>query len=190
VKNTLFIALLLCVYLPNTRAQNWEMRYLRHLESKRTPTKTKIMLGLSHTVPAIPIATPASLFVTSLVNKDMRLRQISITGTIGLAVIVAETYALKALIKRPRPYVKYPDFTASSSEKTYSMPSGHTSTAFYTATWLTLEYPKWYIAAPSFLWAGMVAHSRNQLGVHYPTDILVGAALGSLTAWGVWKLRN
>ena len=186
-----FLVILVCCFsVSGLSAQNWEIRYLKQLEANRTPLKNKVMLGFTHTVPVVPAAAPSSMFLTSLINKDKRLRQISITGGIGLAVTVAETYALKSLFKRPRPYLKYPDLTTTTSESSFSMPSGHTSTAFYTATWLTLEYPKWYVAVPSFLWAGFVAHSRMQAGVHYPTDVMAGMVLGSVTAWGVWKLRN
>ena len=63
------------------------------------------------------------------------------------------------------------------------MPSGHTSGAFNLATSLTLSYPKWYVAAPSYLWASGVAYSRMYIGVHYPSDVFIGALLGSGTAW-------
>lgn len=41
-----------------------------------------------------------------------------------------------------------------------------------------MAYPKWYVIAPAFLWAGSVSYSRMYLGVHYPTDVAAGAALG------------
>jgi membrane-associated phospholipid phosphatase len=55
---------------------------------------------------------------------------------------------------------------------------------------LSLSQPKWYVIAPSFLWAGGVAYSRMYLGVHFPSDILGGMVIGvgsSLIAWGVYK---
>jgi membrane-associated phospholipid phosphatase len=38
------------------------------------------------------------------------------------------------------------------------------------------------VVAPAYTWAGLVAYSRMHLGVHYPTDLIAGAVLGSGTA--------
>jgi len=62
-------------------------------------------------------------------------------------------------------------------------PSGHTSTAFATATALTLQYPKWYVIAPSYVYAGLVGYSRMHPGVHHPSDVLAGALIGAGCAY-------
>ena len=61
----------------------------------------------------------------------------------------------------------------------FSFPSGHTATAFALATSLCVKYPKWYVIAPSALWACSVGVSRMNEGVHYPSDVLAGAAIGA-----------
>jgi membrane-associated phospholipid phosphatase len=101
-----------------------------------------------------------------------------------MAVDGVLTYGLKAAIDRPRPYVTYPDIIDPYRFMTSkSMPSGHTSLAFTTATALSLKYPKWYVIAPSYFWACSVGYSRMNLGVHYPSDVLAGAALGAGSAY-------
>ncbi|MFD2148640.1 phosphatase PAP2 family protein [Mucilaginibacter antarcticus] len=64
---------------------------------------------------------------------------------------------MKQLIKRPRPYDAYPNFIFQKGDASgYSLPSGHTSVAFATATSLSLSFPKWYVIVPAFTYAGAV----------------------------------
>lgn len=71
-----------------------------------------------------------------------------------------------------------------------SFPSGHSQTAFGTAVYLALLYPR---AAPVLLaLALLVGISRIALGVHFPGDVVVGAcvgAAGSLVAH-LWTVRR
>lgn len=64
----------------------------------------------------------------------------------------------------------------------YSLPSGHATNIFAAMVFLTLRYKKF---APAFLAiAFAVSYSRVYVGVHYPFDVLSGALLGSLMAYG------
>jgi len=85
---------------------------------------------------------------------------------------------LKYSFQRPRPFISYPFIEKLSAGGSPSFPSGHTSDAMAMAMALCLMYPKWYVIVPSFLWAGLVGYSRMDLGVHYPTDVLVGIIVG------------
>ena len=71
-----------------------------------------------------------------------------------------------------------------------SFPSGHTSSAFCTATELALRYHTWYVIVPSYLFATSVAWARMYQGVHYPSDVLAGAVVGAGSAWLGWKLQK
>ncbi len=68
--------------------------------------------------------------------------------------------------------------------------SSHAANSFALAgfIWFILKpaFPK--IGFVLFPWAALVAYSRIYLGVHYPGDILVGAVLGLLISWLVWKI--
>ena len=70
----------------------------------------------------------------------------------------------------------------------YGFPSNHASNGFATATMLTLLYRRKIVAACAFLWAIGSCYSRMYLGVHFPTDILVGAILGTCIAVVVYHL--
>jgi undecaprenyl-diphosphatase len=61
-----------------------------------------------------------------------------------------------------------------------SFPSGHAATSFAAATVLTFAWPRWWPAF--FLLAVAIGFSRVYVGVHYPLDVVGGAALGILVA--------
>lgn len=92
--------------------------------------------------------------------------------------VVAGTYvantALKLVVRRVRP--RLPDLPALTRTPTrFSFPSAHSSTSFAGA----LAYSRAGLpAAPLYALAGGLALSRLYLGVHYPSDVLVGALLG------------
>lgn len=81
---------------------------------------------------------------------------------------------LKNAIKRERPR-DLPVFIRPSDR--YSLPSGHTAAAFLVAGLVAIFYP---VAAPlAFIWAACIGASRLLLGVHFLTDLIAGALLGS-----------
>lgn len=70
-----------------------------------------------------------------------------------------------------------------------SFPSGHSASAAAFATGVALEKPR--LAGPVAALAAAVAFSRVYTGVHYPGDVLAGAAIGAGIAWGsrhVWEV--
>ena len=84
---------------------------------------------------------------------------------------------LKQVLKRQRPFEQIGScFCAINPSDKFSMPSGHTAAAFIMACLISQFYPQWTIAA--YIWASIISFSRVFLGVHYPTDLAVGAVLG------------
>lgn len=61
--------------------------------------------------------------------------------------------------------------------------------AFATFTYFSFRpFSKWFKLL--FLWAGVIAYSQVYVGVHYPSDVLVGALLGILLGWWGFKITT
>lgn len=124
-------------------------------------------------------------------DKYSRVKALELFASVGGSILITEV--IKPIVNRTRPADAYPAliFTNSPTHGP-SFPSGHATLAFSTASMITLQYMKWYVAIPAYLWAGTVAYSRMYLGKHYPSDVLAGAVIGAasgyVTRWLTKKL--
>ena len=157
-------------------AQNWDINTVKTINDWNMHDLSR---GISHSGVILPVGVPTAMGIYALIQKDQALLKDAIY--IGTSVIEALglTYGLKYTIDRQRPYEKYPDkIRPIEPEDSPSFPSGHTTAAFSLATSLSITYPKWYVIAPSAIWACGVGLARINQGVHYPSDVLTGAAIG------------
>ena len=87
------------------------------------------------------------------------------------------SYVMRDWIGRRRPPIVYPEpKPLVHVPHSGSFPSGHTTMAFACATVIAWCVPR--LAFPAFVLAGAIAWSRVYVGVHWPLDVLGGAALG------------
>ena len=171
------LLIMLCVF---ANAQNRDIDLLRNINKNRSSTATRIFTLASNSVYIIPFAYPAITFAVGKITKSSPLVQESFFSAASLATAGLLSYSIKIIVKRPRPYITYPNqLIIDKASTTYSFPSGHTTFAFCTASSMALYYKKWYVAVPVYAWAGSVAFSRMYLGKHYPTDVIVGIILGT-----------
>lgn len=186
IMNKLIISLLLLVPV-SLFAQNIDINTLKAINSSKDLPSDGFFRAVSNTNIYVTVGVPVTMAVAGFATSDKDLLRSAAVVAAGSAVNIGITYALKYAVKRDRPFETYPDLIKNKSGHDYlkdpSFPSGHTSSAFATATGLSLEYPKWYVIVPSYLYAGTVAYSRMYLGVHYPSDVLTGAVIGSGCAW-------
>ncbi|MDF2153243.1 phosphatase PAP2 family protein [Vibrio sp. CAU 1672] len=102
-----------------------------------------------------------------------------LTGLVAFAIELPVYWALKHSFKRRRPEelsALLPAFITPSDR--YSLPSGHTAAGFLMAVLISHTYP--HLAVAAMVWASLIGTARILLGVHFLTDVLVGALLGSL----------
>lgn len=112
-----------------------------------------------------------------------------VAGGVGVALALAAAEALKQVVHRPRPADIVPGLFVAHPVGNPSFPSGHTTAAFALAAVLSLGWPRqrwWWWAL-----AAGVAVSRMYLGLHYPSDCLAGALIGTSVVFGtVWMVRR
>ena len=180
MKRGVFFVSLIFLVASNLSAQNWDINTVHQINSwdgKFIRNYNKI---ISRSEPYVAVGVPVAMAVAALIKHDKDLLKNAVYVGTSVAGAFAVTYGMKYLVDRERPYDKYPDRVHPySHESSPSFPSGHTATAFALATSLSVKYPKWYVIAPSALWACSVGVSRMNEGVHYPSDVLTGAAIGA-----------
>jgi hypothetical protein len=176
-KYCVLIAIQLLLGVMTATAQNVDLRILESINPRYPNSQFwKYDSYSAYVFTGIAMSGPLIYGLTSGDDAAKHRSYEIITG-IALSTIVME--GLKISINRTRPGDRYPDLVFPvDPAHGQSFPSGHTSLAFATATELTIQYKKWYVAVPAFLWAGSVGYSRLYLGKHYPSDVLGGAAVG------------
>jgi membrane-associated phospholipid phosphatase len=96
---------------------------------------------------------------------------------------------VKPLVKRARPcndpVVSQTDITRINCGTGYSFPSTHATDHFAMAFFVILIfYKRWrWIWFWGILWASTISFAQVYVGVHYPVDVICGAAYGMLVGW-------
>ncbi len=172
-------------------AQNADINLLKHININRNKNLDGTAIFLSESVAPLCIGIPAVMFVKGSLQKDKTLKRNALVTGSSFVLAVGSGYVIKEIVKRQRPYLSYSEIELyGPKESGFSFPSNHTSSSFSTATALSILYPKWYVIVPVYTWAGSVAYSRMHIGVHYPSDVLAGAALGAGSAWACYYLNK
>ncbi len=147
----------------------------------------------------IAFAAPAALLMDQSIRKDWQTITLMYLETFGWVGSVTEL--TKASVQRLRPFVYNPDVSfddKSSIDARKSFFSGHSSVAFASAVFISTIYSdynphsEWrpYIWAGSLLTASVVGYLRYEAGMHFPTDILAGAVVGSAIGYAIpWMHR-
>ena len=122
-----------------------------------------------------------------------RTRRAGASAGVGLAAgAVVTNLLVKPLVSRPRPWVVMPEWQPLLlSSDAHSFPSGHTTAAFAFAVALCVNIPHKWAKAAALAAAALMGFSRLYVGVHFPTDVLAGAVVGSVCGLlGGWSVRR
>lgn len=108
---------------------------------------------------------------------------------LGLIVV---NFTIKPLVSRPRPWLVIEGFVSLVPEHDpNSFPSGHTNAAFAFAAALCATLPQKWAKAAALFAAALMGISRLYVGVHFPSDVLAGAVIGTLCGlMGAWIVKK
>lgn len=188
---SILFAFILTLLSLSATAQNWDIRLLDKLNGPPNPGPDKNWEFVTSHAVWVDVGLPLGMLTSGIIKKDHQQLKNGLFMTASYISNAILTDALKASFRKPRPFVRYPDIIYKKSEAgNYSFPSGHTSSAFSTATSVSLLCKKWYVVVPAYAYAASVGYSRMYLGVHYPSDVLAGALIGSGTAYLNWKISQ
>lgn len=170
------------VEIPPPRPGDLEARAFYAVYDFRNPAFEGLMRSVNGAAtPVFILAVPASGVGALAAGESggatgrLALSELSALGLVALG---------KFTVRRARPFVTLPDVTPRQRRPPggldpYSFPSGHSAMAFALATSTSLSYPEWYVAVPAYLWASATATARIWFGMHYPSDTVIGAAVGT-----------
>lgn len=138
----------------------------------------------NHSVLWMALAVPIAL-------SGRRGRRAAVRGLTSIALASSVTnLGIKQVFRRTRPSLDGVPLIRHVRRVpvTTSFPSGHAASAAAFTTGVSLELPE--LAIPVGTLAAAVAYSRVHVGVHYPGDVLVGAALGAGLALATAAFRR
>ena len=167
----------------------WDTQLFLFLNGLHAPFMDRVMWFVSGKIEWLP------LYVFILVLLFYRLRWRAGWILLGVAVLItmsdqASVHLFKETFQRLRPchqpYIaEQVHLVNDYCGGMYGFVSSHASNSFAVAVFTGLFLRNRYYWTGMLFWAALVAYSRIYLGVHFPGDIIGGALLGSLLAYGL-----
>lgn len=183
-------AFILFIFTGSLVAQNIDIDLLKKINVGRNKNLDNTFIAITNSSTPLSIFVPVAIYCQGLEKDDSITRNKGLFIGASFLVSTGVSFGMKYGINRERPFTTYSFIEKTTDGGSPSFPSGHTSEAFSTATSLSLAFPKWYVIAPAYLWACSVGYSRMHLGVHYPSDVLVGAIVGAASSYACYKANR
>ena len=172
----------------------WDKQLLLLGNSFHTPFLDDFMLIFSGKL----IWTPAAIAILYAVVRTQRRDALWVIVFLALAIVAADQLSsgvIKPLVARLRPTHEptlaglvqvVHDYTGGR----YGFVSSHAANACAVALFTSLLFRRTIYSVTMTLWAGFDMYTRIYLGVHYPGDIICGAAIGIMVALAAFVLMK
>lgn len=169
-----------------------DTQILYFINGLHTPFLDQVMWQLSHTLVSIPLYVYFIYLFYKAEGKNLWRPLLAIV----LVVVLADRISVecfKDVVCRLRPshtvgvmenlhfYIKSTGEAYLGGQ--YGFVSSHAANTFGVATFVAFFARRRFVTILAASWAVLVSLSRVYLGVHFPTDVLVGGALGVLIGW-------
>jgi undecaprenyl-diphosphatase len=131
---------------------------------------------------------PLLLLVPFAIKRETRAVALWLTGAVLLTSSTVNL--IKEIVGRLRPcdVLGWCSAIEIASPGGHSFPSGHAAGSFAFAGFVSVRVPRWTLVAG--IYAAIVSWSRCALGVHYPSDVLTGAVLGTMIGVAVGRVSQ
>lgn len=185
----IFIILISFSLLQSQSLQKIDEDLFKSINNSQSKFKNSIFHTVDDSFWPTALSSPIIIYGVGLKKENQYLKETAVLLTICQMTSYLEKSFLKSSLKRDRPFVKLDNVNTYNSKNLdkYSFPSGHATAAFTFATILSLRYPQKEVVIPTYLWASLVSIGRVYNGVHYPSDVLAGAIIGTATSFLVFE---
>jgi len=185
--------------LTETDIQALDFQDISKFDRKATQNWSPVMAHLSDAGLLLCVVSPSLLFISPEVRNDASV--FTVMTAENILSTLALTLFTKTTVRRIRPYVynsQVPIEEKFKPDAKRSFFSGHTSLAFCSAVFTSTVFSKYHPDSPLRPWiwssslvlASGVGYLRFAAGKHFPTDIIVGAIVGSAVGYAIPKLHQ
>jgi undecaprenyl-diphosphatase len=173
---------------------NWDTQLFLFLNDAQTPFWDKVMWAFSEK----EFWYPFYGLLIAIMGWRYKWNALLTVIFIALAITLADQISVKCfkfVFERLRPshnpeIKEQVNILNGYRGGQFGFVSSHAANTFALAAFTTRLFRNRYFAWFIFIWAAVVSYSRIYLGVHYPLDILGGAALGMILGYLVFYLYN
>lgn len=139
------------------------------------------------------LALSGVLYLSGQFTREPELRKTGLILAEALFLSGLTTQVFKVVMGRSRPYSNEGNFDLDFfriNDDDNSLPSGHTSTAFTIATVLSQRIDNTYATIALYSFAGLTAFQRIYADKHWFSDVVLGAAIGTIVGLKVVNLNS
>lgn len=182
-----FLFLMLTHFLKEL--QEIDVHVLEEINHDRFTSLDAFFIFITNAATVVTYSFSIFLLVYAYAKRRFVLERKGWLLLIALTLNSAIADIIKDLVERPRPFVTYRYVHNLVVVHSSSFPSGHTAEVSLLAFAVSILFPKggWGIIV-AWIWAILVAYSRMDLGVHYPSDILGSFVISSIVSFSFIKL--